>query len=205
MENLIFAVIVGLGLLGLKAEATPLWFDWPFLAWGVCVALAHLFLDRAPDRARILANLSRRTPRTLYRRLVTRAFLRVQRFLRPETVADHPLPETRWKRFDWYLTPRAPDRQAAKRTMRSPFGWRLLDIALLIAVAYPVLLLLGQWAVGPLTGSDAGGRLGSVVILQPWSAWWEVAALIGALALLLGAGRLENWACCPFSQSQAHS
>ncbi|WP_184600946.1 hypothetical protein [Sulfitobacter noctilucicola] len=59
------------------------------------------------------------------------------------------------------------------------FTYRLLDRAMLIAVAYPVLLLLLYWA---LVGQ--GGFLGEVQIIPPADAYWKGPATLGGVAMI---------------------
>jgi hypothetical protein len=61
-------------------------------------------------------------------------------------------------------------------TFRAALTWRLYDAALLIAVAYPILLLVGWWILG------FDGRLGSVLILPAAPVWPDRAV---ALFLIL--------------------
>jgi hypothetical protein len=61
----------------------------------------------------------------------------------------------------------------------SALTWRLYDKALLIAVAYPILLPVGQWVV---TGDAA--RIGSFEFLPAAPFWWDRAVAIVALAIL---------------------
>ena len=71
-----------------------------------------------------------------------------------------------------------PENAHLPATFRAALTWRLYDTAMLIAVAYPILLLVGWW----IAGFD--GRLGSVVILEaaPW--WPDRIATLGVIAML---------------------
>ena len=65
----------------------------------------------------------------------------------------------------------APDNASTPTLFRAALTWRLYDLALRLAVAYPLLLLVGQWVV---TGAE--GRVGSFVVLPEADFWPERAA-----------------------------
>ena len=67
----------------------------------------------------------------------------------------------------------APNDAPAPTLFRAALTWRLYDLALRLAVAYPLLLLIGQWVV---TGAE--GRVGSFVVLPEADFWWERAIII---------------------------
>ncbi len=68
--------------------------------------------------------------------------------LRPETVADNPKPKGILKSLEWMWELRAKDDAHVQRLARTPWSWPLIDLALRLAIAYPVLLATLVWALG---------------------------------------------------------
>ena len=75
-----------------------------------------------------------------------------------------------------------PDQPAGPaKVLRGALNWRLLDAAMLLAVAYPILLVVLHWGV---TGAD--GRLGSALVLPAEPSWQIRAAALGGVATAYG-------------------
>jgi len=72
-----------------------------------------------------------------------------------------------------------PEKPNLPATFHAALTWRLYDAALLIAVVYPILLLVGWWGLG------YAGQLGSAVILQPALLWPDRAVTLGGIAVIL--------------------
>ncbi|MEM6387450.1 MAG: hypothetical protein AAF718_14565 [Pseudomonadota bacterium] len=89
-----------------------------------------------------------------------------------------------WERF---CDP-VPKDAGFRETFWGALTWRLYDRALLIAVVYPIILLVGWWIV---TGE---ARLGGEPILGFAPFWWERAATLFALALMISARPAEKMA-----------
>lgn len=144
---------------------------------------------RAKDRRRFLRLLNWRPGGSVYSRVVGAALDRIDRWLTPEDVTTRPTPypDKPWYRnIDWLLAPRAAYSETARRVGAFPWGWTLLDTALLFAFLYPIGLLVILWAV---VGGE--GRIGALVVLSDdVSAWirWAVAASFAAMML----GRLSG-------------
>jgi hypothetical protein len=62
---------------------------------------------------------------------------------------------------------------------RAALTWRLYDTALLIAVAYPILLPVGQWVV-----TGAAARIGGFELLPAAGFWWDRAAMCLAVGVV---------------------
>ncbi|ARE41666.1 hypothetical protein RGUI_3525 [Rhodovulum sp. P5] len=77
------------------------------------------------------------------------------------------------------LCDEAGDRDSLPTLFRAALTWRLYDTALLLAVAYPLVLLVGQWIV---TGED--GKVGTALVLPAADFWPDRAAVLGAYAVL---------------------
>ncbi|MFW5641317.1 MAG: hypothetical protein ACOCTP_02745 [Roseicyclus sp.] len=75
------------------------------------------------------------------------------------------------------------------KLFRHALTWRLYDKALLIAVAYPILLPVLQWLV---TGEVA--RIGSFEFLRAAPFWWDRASVLGALTVLILGEVARRWA-----------
>ncbi len=80
------------------------------------------------------------------------------------------------------------------RTFWAALTWRLYDRALLIAVAYPILLLVGQWVAGGLTWEGTDATLGTAVVLPAAPAWPDRAVTFGGLALVFLSWPASRWA-----------
>ncbi len=83
------------------------------------------------------------------------------------------------------FTPQVPDQVGLWGTLRVSLNSALLDRALLIAVAYPVLALLGFWVFGQ------PGRLGDVTVL-PQGPRWDRVLVAGYLVLIALASIRES-------------
>ena len=175
MESVILVIFGGLAFAGLTTDATPVWLDLAGLGLVLCTAFAHLELER-PDRHRaVIAEF--RGDAAPYRRRLGRQLVALRRWLKPPLASEHK------DRSD----PAAQSEAAARRTARHPFGWTLLDFALRLAVAYPVLSLLVQWI------ADGEGRLGTTVLLPAWQSWTEPVAAICVLAAFIVQATLYIW------------
>lgn len=89
--------------------------------------------------------------------------------------------------LDWidsWLSPDADPAHPDRTEVARAWSHGLLDFSLLCAVAYPVLMLLGQWA-----WTGAPGRLGALVVLEAEEAWHIRAAAIGAVVMATVGGR----------------
>lgn len=75
--------------------------------------------------------------------------------------------------------PQARDEAFARN--RAAWSWGLLDFTLLLAIAYPLVALVVQWAV---TGTD--GRIGTLIFLPAEPQWWRRYVAVGGLAFVLG-------------------
>ena len=132
--------------------------DFPFLTFfAPAFALAYWWIgglwDR-PERKDVVVWLKHDRSRYLYRHLIERALDTVSGFLgRREVRVRHSGP---WN-FD------QTEYEILNRN-RLAWSWGLLDFALLIAVAYPVFSMMGQWAV------VGEGKIGSLTIL-PQTDW----------------------------------
>ena len=87
----------------------------------------------------------------------------------------------------WDATPGAPKTEAARA-----WSHGLLNLCLLLAVAYPILSLLVQWAL-----SGEAGRIGPLVVLAAEPERLSRAAVISAVALMVVVTRrlrsASNW------------
>ena len=153
------------GLLGTSA---------PFLAvFTPTLALAyHLIGDQwtSDERVTIILWLNHNRSRQIYEDLITALLDRVSGFLGRREVRVRAA--SRWS-FD-----QPEDQILARNTL--PWSWGLLDFALLMAVAYPILSVIGQWVI------LGEGRLGTVTFLPltQWTdRWFPVLLMAGSLCL----------------------
>lgn len=82
----------------------------------------------------------------------------------------------------------ADDKASWPQLFRAAMTWRLYDTALLVAVAYPLLLLVGQWAV---TGDE--GQLGNTIVLPAAEFWPDRAAFLIAMLIMIAGKIGQNW------------
>ncbi|HHS94652.1 MAG TPA: hypothetical protein ENK63_04870 [Rhodobacterales bacterium] len=144
------------------------------------VVLADIRLRAERDRGEITSILTRARRHSPYRRIMRRLMARLRRAIRPQTVQDHPAPAKWWRNPDWYLTPRVATRAQAAASARSPFSWRVLDFAVLVAFAYPIFLAALEWAV---TSQSIG--LGHTQFFPAEPRLWPRALLTMAIALFV--------------------
>lgn len=139
--------------------------EFPFLTFFVpAFALAWWGLGglwEREERKTFVLWLKHDRSRHLYRHLITRALDAVSDFLGRW--------EMRLRRGrGWHET------EIMERN-RLPWSWGLLDFALLLAVAYPIVSLIGQWAI------LGEGKFGSLTVLPQtdWDDRWLPLILLG--------------------------
>lgn len=122
-----------------------------FVVW-VVVAWALLQASKtSKDQARF-RNWASRMHRP-YKALMNRVMVRLERLLMPLTVEEDPLPERLFDRIFWSVEPLAKDQQDVERLRGKPWSWPVLSVAMLVAVAYPLVFALMQWIwVGDAVG-----------------------------------------------------
>lgn len=138
-----------------------------FLALAVTAALAQ---SSAGGRDYLTGTLRTRHYTQVYRYVARRlndwVWRRVGRMRVLPDGTEAPPPET----THWF------------HLLRTALTWRLLDRALLIAVAYPVLALILPW----LLGGEA--MLGAGLVIFPAAGFWSERALFLALSVILTVG-----------------
>jgi hypothetical protein len=149
------------GLLGLVSD------QWFMIAAGAVLYLCWQYfgnaLDRDSDRREIVSWLERPRGAELYADAVNGVLDRIDRRLTPDNDQDNPNPKPDapfWKNLEWLIELQVQSPEAAQKIGRSAWGWTLFDLVLLLAVAYPIVLLVVFWGV---TGDE--GRIGSLVVL----------------------------------------
>jgi len=81
----------------------------------------------------------------------------------------------------------AEDEDSLTTFLRAALTWKLYDAALLIAMAYPLILMSLQWV-----GMGAEGRLGSIVVF-PAAAFWPERALVISLLGFISFGLVRSY------------
>ncbi|WP_424934109.1 hypothetical protein [Amaricoccus macauensis] len=147
---------------------------WTFLGALLCISFYcfHGLSNNTAKRGWWVAKLKHDSFARLYRELLTSLLDRIDRALSPAP--------------DW------PDEAGLPKTEPGrAWGWRLLDLCLLLAVVYPIIGLGVDWMI---TG-DAG-RLGSFVVLQGESEKWRrllpIALFAGAVLTAIFALRIDS-------------
>lgn len=149
------AAVVAIVGLALAAIGKPHWFVATlFVSWLLLWFLAALLMSDTETRSFLAGTLRHSNYTQIYTRLTRGGVLRI------------------WHR----LCNPADDKVSWPTLFRAALTTRLYDKALLLAVAYPVLLLVGQWVV---TGAE--GRIGSFVLLPEAEFWPGRAALAAAI------------------------
>ncbi|MBL3567643.1 hypothetical protein JMM59_21955, partial [Rhodovulum sulfidophilum] len=147
-----YAMIVAVAVAALSAGFEALKSDWPFWVYTTLflVILGHVnFAPESPKSANRIKNLvQRRDGPMLYTATVSRVLDGMSRILTPESAEENPPPSKGiLAKMDWRTTPRAVDLADAGRLQRNPWSWPVLDLALKLAVMYPLLLAFVQWGV----------------------------------------------------------
>lgn len=168
MQNLIYGVPVALAIAGLFSEHTPLWFDWPFLGFAVCIALASQIIEKDHWRESWCTWLETSQPGSLYRRIMEPLLAWVESKLTPTVRSEN----TTW------LDLHAKDEESAQRSGTFAFGWMLLNFSCLVATVYPLVLLILQWATFGV------GRLGDTILLTKWENFLNPFAALTAIYML---------------------
>jgi hypothetical protein len=157
------AAVVAIAGLGLAAIGKPHWFVAILLvSWLLLWFLAALLMSDTGKRTFLAGTLRHSNYTQIYTRLTRGGVLWI------------------WGR----LCDPADDRASWPTLFRAALTARLYDKALLLAVAYPIMLLVGQWIV---TGAE--GRIGNLAVL-PEAAFWPVRAALVASLLILAAGKI---------------
>jgi hypothetical protein len=157
----LWAALAGAALaaaIGVLLATVPVWGWIALVVFVVLWGTALLSFTDPASQAFLAGTLRKSTYTQIYTTLTKRLVMRL------------------WARF---CDP-TDDRAGVPTLLRAALTWRLYDAALLIAVAYPIMLLVGQWIV---TGQD--GRIGGFVLLEAAPFWWDRAVVVGVLVLLI--------------------
>ncbi|CUH76642.1 hypothetical protein SAMN04488093_102574 [Tropicibacter naphthalenivorans] len=138
------------------------------------------------DRARMMT-LATRLHRP-YKATLEAVLRWLERILMPDTVTNTPMPDKGWfDRLIWRMEPLAQDEAAALALRDKPWSWPVLNFALRVALAYPIVISGHQWM---LSGSATG--LGGFELFPEGVGWlWRV-ALIGLIDIGFLAGILAS-------------
>lgn len=157
------AAVVAIAGLALAAFGKPHWFVAALLvSWLSLWFLAAVLLSDAEKRPFLAGTLRHSKYTQIYTRLTRGSVLWI------------------WNR----LCDPADDKASWPTLFRAALTARLYDRALLLAVAYPILLIVGQWVV-----TGAQGKVGSFVLL-PETGFWPARAALVAAFLVLAAGKV---------------
>ncbi|MGK8235197.1 hypothetical protein ACLGGT_13650 [Roseovarius sp. MS2] len=136
----------------------PYWLSMALIIWVVLCPVAALVLSDAEKRNMIAHQLEAPSYTQLYTYFMKGSIKWV------------------WRRFCNPVSEKAP----WVSYFRAAMTWRLYDRAILLAVAYPILLMVGQWTV---TGAE--GRLDGLVVLPGTEFWPNRAAFLFMVILLI--------------------
>jgi|AntRauTorcE11898_2_1112593.scaffolds.fasta_scaffold04490_2 hypothetical protein len=140
--------IIAAAMAGLGAP----WWAWTgFAIWGLLWVTAASGLSDEASRKFLSGTLRKSTFTQIYTTLARRNVMGI------------------WNR----VCDPAPDTASLPTFFHAALTWRLYDRALLIAVAYPILLLVGQWVI---KGDE--GRVGSFVVLAAADFWPQRAKVV---------------------------
>lgn len=160
------ATILGAAMAGLGVP----WWAWTgFVVWGVLWVAAALGLADPASRKFLAGTLRKSTFTQIYTTLARRNVMGL------------------WIR----LCDTAPDNAPTATLFRAALTWRLYDVALRLAVAYPILLIVGQWVV---TGAE--GQVGSFVVLPEADFWWARAVALLIVLIMAGGAIGDRLAKC---------
>ena len=153
--------------------------------WALCLLWAFLFgllnYDHHRDRAAIWNGLMRRDNALVYTKLVDSMLRWSRRALSPEDAMTDRMPSKGLiSQFGWLSQPLARDTDDLRHLQANTLSWPVMEAALKLAIIYPFLLLLVQWAV---SGQDTG--IAGVTILPTEERTWVRAALVCPIILML--------------------
>ena len=143
-----------------RLVGTPWWLVLAIAVYGFCWAIYRDLPAHEPSRKRWIGYLAQNTWSNRYRKLLG-------------TMLD-------W--VDARLTPEISNQDWNPGEARAAWSHGLLNLSLLLAVAYPVLSVIVYWAV---TNRDGG--IGSLVLFEGGETAWLRAAALGLLAGSLAA------------------
>lgn len=153
----VIAAVAAILAAAMTALDAPWWAWTGFAAWGLLWVTAASGLSDEASRKFLAGTLRKSNFTQIYTTLARRNVIWI------------------WTR----LCDPAPDNASLPALFRAALTWRLYDAALLLAIAYPILLLVGQWVV---TGEE--GRVGSYIVLPEDDFWlWRLSILLIAILL----------------------
>ncbi|GIT89804.1 hypothetical protein JANAI62_07110 [Jannaschia pagri] len=153
----------------------PVWVDLAIYLWALLFGVLNYATGKPEDRDRIVGFMTRVDGPGLYTRAVDGLLRLLGRMMAPK-VRQGPSPEKGLARLNAYLNFEVADGAQVKALMKDPFSWPVGNVALKLAIIYPLLALLLQWAV---TNADTG--VGGQTILAGSVSWYWRAAVIGPL------------------------
>jgi len=164
------SAVLGGAILVLMSQA-PIWGWLVIVVFVLLTFTALLSFSDSASRAFLAGTLRKSNYTQIYTTLTRRAVMRI---------------------WDALCDP-AENRDSPATLLRAALTWRLYDRALMIAVVYPILLLVGQWVV---TGSD--GFWGGPSVLERQDKWWDSAlAIVFFASIICGVASalvfLVNW------------
>ncbi len=178
MHTGIVTVILG-GLIALMiGVAMPGWAYALIVLWGLMFAVLNY--NSPADRQRILAVIQQRDNLYVYSALINWMSVILARLISPALETDTPKPPSGQGRFVWYMTPRAQDNETATTLLKNPWSWPILNLALKLAVIYPLLFMLLQWG---WTGDETG--LAGAPLIEAEGRIWPRTVLISLIVMLL--------------------
>lgn len=172
-------VILGvpvLVLLILRQLEAPLWIILAvcvvWVSW-VCVAV---WVERPSLRDRQI-DARQAAPRR-YRDHIGRLLTGLARFILPDTVENNPRPKGISAHLRWLHQPLARNADDLQRLARNPLSWPVHDLALRIAIAYPIVFALGQ-----LVATDSAVLFAGYVMVPSDIPYWWGATTFFAIAI----------------------
>ena len=177
LNTALWSAVAAMAVGAMLALPVPGWVWAGVLAWLILWLTALLGLSDGASRAFLSGTLRKSTYTQIYTTLTRRNVMAL------------------WRR----LCAPAEDRDPVPTLLRAALTWRLWDAALLIALAYPALLFVGQWIA---TGDALS--LGGVAAMEAAPFWPERAAVAGGVALAaLGALLRPSRAASPAARRAA--
>ncbi|WP_316861570.1 hypothetical protein [uncultured Cohaesibacter sp.] len=140
---IIIAIAVGI--------LTPIKPEGPIAVWIAVALLLFIFVIATlglVDRDKLSSWVGERDNfKPLYTHRVRSFDKAISRMIEPENGREAPKPKGWLARFFWYQDPKAHGKREALRLRRDAFSWPVMDVALKLAIIYPLYFLLLQWAI----------------------------------------------------------
>ncbi|WP_299868860.1 hypothetical protein [uncultured Roseobacter sp.] len=140
------------------------------VVWLLLFALTLLAQDTEQDARKINVFMREQDNFGIYYYLTHKTLSFLARTIAPVSAQKDPQSENGYRsNIKWYMTPRAVDSPDLNRLKASPWSWPVMDVALKLAIIYPMFFILAQWT---FSGENTG--IGEATVIPGYSHGWPV-------------------------------